>query len=143
MAFSGSVPRVCQSISLGNAAVSKPPHILRILTAAIALATTAVVSAASHAAPVETGIHKIHASARVGGKLCLVDHFHEQDGAPYRAKRVAQDSAIRQWAVFTSDEYGTVWGNFKAAAAGKVACKQGADKYWTCSASARPCRRAK
>lgn len=113
--------------------------LLALILTAAAIASPVPV----RSAPAETGIHKIHASVRVGGKLCLVDHFHEQDGQPYKTRRVAETSAIRQWTVFTADEYGTAWGNFKAAASGKVDCKQGADKYWTCSASARPCRRGK
>lgn len=100
------------------------------------LAYTAEVSAA----PTETGLHKLHAAARVGGKVCFVEHSHEGDGFALATRRGAEASAARKWSTFTADEYGTAWGSYVAAIAKSMTCRQGADKYWSCTARARPCR---
>ena len=119
----------------------RSPHTM-LAAAALALTLPCLIQHAD-AAPSETGLHKIHAVARSAGKLCMVDHFHEQDGLSFPSRHVAEASAIRQWVTFTADEYGTAWGGFAAAGSKKVDCKQGPDKYWSCSALACPCKSGK
>lgn len=88
-----------------------------------------------------TGIDKIHAQARVGGKVCMVDHEHFGEGN-LPSKRGAQAAAVRAWESFTAWEYGTVWGRYSLAAAKKMSCS-GSGAAWTCQTTARPCRPGK
>ena len=117
--------------------------VLSVLAATTMAVATPFTVGQAVAAPSETGLHKIHATARTGGKLCMIDHFHEQDGLSLPSRHGAEASAIRQWITFTADEYGSAWGGFTAAGSKKVNCKQGGDKSWTCSALARPCKSGK
>lgn len=111
-----------------------------IIPAALAIAAAPLLAVAASAAPRETGIHKIHAAARVGNKLCFVDHAHTGESDPFPSRRVALGAAIRKWVIFTADEYGTAWGSYAAAVGKSMTCAQGADKYWRCTTHARPCK---
>lgn len=88
-----------------------------------------------------TGIDKIHAQARVGGKVCMIRHEHGGDGT-MPSEGGAEAAAIRAWEVFTADEYGTAWGEYELAAAKKMRCTPSGDA-WTCQTTARPCRAAR
>lgn len=87
----------------------------------------------------ETGFAAMHSQARVGGKLCMTDHYHYGSGTG-RTKDLAQRAAIGSWQSFTDFEYGGVWARFSNAAAKRVSCSQSGGQY-SCQVEARPCRR--
>lgn len=88
-----------------------------------------------------TGIDKIHTQARVGGKVCMMDHEHFGEGT-LPSRRGAEAAAIRSWGSFTTWEYGSVWGKYSLAVAKKMTCTSTAGA-WTCQTTARPCRPGK
>jgi hypothetical protein len=86
----------------------------------------------------ETGVAGIHSWVKIGGKTCLVDHYH--DGSGTGASRAsAQSAAIRSWAEFTAWEYGSSWGRYGLAVGKSMNCSGGGGS-WSCSTSARACR---
>jgi hypothetical protein len=86
----------------------------------------------------ETGIAEIHTWVKVGGKTCMLDHFHYGSGnGPTRAR--AERAANRSWAEFTAWEYGVHWGRYSIAVSKKTTCSPGAGG-WSCAVEARPCR---
>jgi hypothetical protein len=85
-----------------------------------------------------TGLDALHDKVRVGGKLCMRDHFHDGSGSgPTRA--AAQRAAIRAWIDFTAWEYGGRWGSYAAALSKSMSCSGGPGNF-SCQTSARPCR---
>src|SRR5690242_12917201 len=53
----------------------------------------------------DMGLAGLHTWVRVGGRTCMLDHFHDGSGSgPTRA--AAQHAAIRSWIDFTAWEYG-------------------------------------
>lgn len=109
---------------------------LRISVAAIALGA-GLPSAMAQSS--ETGFASMHTQARVGGKLCMTDHWHYGDGKG-RTKALAQRAAIGSWQSFTDFEYGSAWARFSNAVAKRVSCSQTGGEY-SCQVEARPCRR--
>lgn len=87
----------------------------------------------------ETGFASMHSQARVGGKLCMTDHWHYGNGSGANQK-AAQREAIASWQSFTDFEYGRVWASFQNAAGRAVACSKGGASV-SCQVEARPCRR--
>jgi hypothetical protein len=86
----------------------------------------------------ETGLAGMHTWVRVGGKTCMLDHFHDGYGTgPTRA--AAQRAAIRAWIDFTAWEYGNRWGSYGASVSKRMSCSGGAGSF-SCSTSSRPCR---
>ena len=86
----------------------------------------------------ETGLAGMHTWVRVGGKTCMLDHFHDGYGTgPTRA--AAQRAAIRAWIDFTAWEYGGRWGSYGASVSKRMSCSGGAGSF-SCSTSSRPCR---
>jgi hypothetical protein len=84
------------------------------------------------------GLDELHSKVRVGGRLCMADHFHDGSGSgPTRAR--AQAAAIRAWIDFTAWEYGNRWGSWGASLSKRMSCSGGAGSY-SCSVSSRPCR---
>lgn len=90
-------------------------------------------------AATETGFAAMHNQARVGGKLCMTDHYHYGSGTG-RTKDLAQRAAIGSWQSFTDFEYGSVWARFSNAVAKRVSCSQSGSGY-SCQVEARPCRK--
>ena len=85
-----------------------------------------------------TGLDELHSKVRVGGRLCMADHFHDGSGSgPSRA--AAQRAAIGAWVDFTAWEYGGRWGSYGAAVSKRMGCSGGPGNF-SCSVSARPCR---
>lgn len=107
----------------------------------IASAAFALMAGAASAAkgPAVTGIDKIHAQTRVGGKICFVDHEHYGE-AESATKGGAQSAAKRNWAIFAADEYGTAWGSYEMSVAKSMSCSP-AGARWLCKTTARPCRK--
>jgi len=86
----------------------------------------------------DTGLAGMHTWVRVGGRTCLLDHYHDGSGSgPTRA--AAMHAAIGAWSDFTAFEYGSRWGSYRAAISKRMGCSGGPGNY-SCSTSARPCR---
>jgi len=89
----------------------------------------------------DTGVaQSLHPVRRERGLNCLADHFHVGNGAGQRTKKAAEVAAIRDWASFTAWEYGTMWANYGVAGTKTMSCDPSGSS-WSCSVSARPCRR--
>ena len=84
------------------------------------------------------GMDDLHSKVRVGGRVCMADHFHDGSGTGSTRAR-AQAAAIRAWIDFTAWEYGGRWGSYGAAISKSMSCSGGPGNY-SCSTSARPCR---
>ena len=103
---------------------------------ALALGLTTALGGAAVAQ--ETGLAGMHSWVRVGGRTCLLDHFHDGSGSgPTRA--AAMRAAIGTWSDFTAFEYGGRWGSYHAAVSKRMGCS-GRPGNYNCSTSARPCR---
>ena len=101
---------------------------------ALALALTTADTAMAQ----DTGLAGMHAWVRIGGRTCLLDHYHDGSGSgPTRAS--AMRAAIGAWSDFTAFEYGSRWGSYRAAVSKRMGCSGGPGNY-SCSTSARPCR---
>ena len=85
-----------------------------------------------------TGLDELHSKVRIGGRLCMADHFHDGSGTGSTRAR-AQAAAIRAWIDFTAWEYGSRWGSYGAAVSKRMSCSGGPGNF-SCSTSARPCR---
>ncbi len=86
----------------------------------------------------ETGLDGLHSKVRVGGRLCMADHFHDGSGSG-STRAAAERAAIRAWIDFTAWEYGRRWGSYAASASKRVSCSGGPGNY-SCNVSSRPCR---
>jgi hypothetical protein len=86
----------------------------------------------------ETGFAYAHDLSRVGGKLCMTDHYHYGNGTG-STKAAAQRDAISSWASFTDFEYGSDWARFGKAIGKRISCSGSAGSY-SCQVEARPCR---
>ena len=86
----------------------------------------------------QTGFASMHNQARVGGKMCMTDHYHygSGDGA---TKAAAQRAAIGSWQSFTDFEYGSDWARFSKAVGKRVSCSRSGSGY-SCQVEGRPCR---
>lgn len=86
----------------------------------------------------DTGFAYSHDLQNEGGKNCFVDHFHTGtgDGA---SKDSATKAAIRSWVDFTNFEYGSDWARWSKAAGKKTSFTK-AEKGWTATVDARPCK---
>jgi hypothetical protein len=84
------------------------------------------------------GLEDLHSKVRVGGRLCMADHFHDGSGTGSTRAR-AQAAAVRAWVDFTAWEYGNRWGSWGASLSKRMSCSGGAGSY-SCSVSSRPCR---
>lgn len=110
----------------------------RILTLAGVFAVAAALGQGVPAQAGETGVASIHSWVRVGGKTCLVDHYHDGSGSG-SSRSAAQAAAIRSWAEFTTWEYGSSWGRYSLAVGKSMTCDRGMGS-WSCNTSARACR---
>jgi hypothetical protein len=86
----------------------------------------------------QTGFASMHAQARVGGKMCMIDHYHYGNGDG-RTKAAAQKEAIASWQSFTDFEYGSDWARFSKAVGKRISCSQSGGGF-SCQIEARPCR---
>jgi hypothetical protein len=104
-----------------------------------ALALGLVMASGSAAVAQDTGLASMHTWTRQGGRTCLLDHYHDGSGSgPTRA--AAMRAAIGAWSDFTAFEYGGRWASYGAAASKRMGCSGGPGNF-SCSTSARPCRR--
>lgn len=85
-----------------------------------------------------TGLDKLHAQAREGGRTCMTEHEHGGEGS-LPSKKGASEAAARHWESFTVWEYGKAWGSYRLAAGKKMECAAGG-AGWVCKTAARPCR---
>ncbi len=86
----------------------------------------------------QTGFASMHNQARVGGKMCMTDHYHYGSGAG-SSKAAAQRDAISSWQSFTDFEYGSDWARFSKAVGKRVSCSRSTSGF-DCQVEARPCR---
>jgi hypothetical protein len=86
----------------------------------------------------QTGFADMHNQARVGGKMCMTDHWHYGNGNG-SSKAAAQREAISSWQSFTDFEYGSDWARFSKAVAKRISCSQSGGGF-SCQVEARPCR---
>jgi hypothetical protein len=103
------------------------------------LSLGALLLSGSIAASQETGIHKMHATAAMGGKLCMTSHEHYGESPPVASARAGRIMAINKWQIFTADEYGKSWGSYAASVGKKEKCT-GTAPNMICSVESRPCR---
>lgn len=85
----------------------------------------------------ETGFANMHSQARVGGKMCMTDHWHYGSGSGPNQKAAIRD-AISSWQSFTDFEYGRAWASFRNAISQKQSCS-GSGGNISCQVEARPC----
>jgi hypothetical protein len=111
-----------------------------IKTAVGGLVAVLIVSAAAGGTCAQdAGLAGLHTWVRIGGRVCMADHFHDGAGnGPTRA--YAQAAAVHAWQDFTAWEYGRRWGSFGNAVSRSSHCS-GTHGNVSCSVSARPCRR--
>ncbi len=85
------------------------------------------------------GLAGIHDWVRVGGKVCMKDHFHSGSSAGEKSKKAAEAAAIGSWQSFTAWEYGNAWAAFRNSESKSVKCS-GSGSSWGCTVDSRPCR---
>ena len=85
-----------------------------------------------------TGFDSIHATMRVGGKTCFIDHSHGGSGNG-ASRQVAEAQAIKSWYGYTAGEYGSDWANINKAIKKSMRCSQSGGS-WSCDVDATPCR---
>src|SRR5262249_38635016 len=83
------------------------------------------------------GLAGIHAWAKMAGKTCMADHFHDGQGSG-STKAQAQAAAVRAWADFTAWEYGRRWARWQLSASKSESCT-GSRGAISCNVSSRPC----
>lgn len=110
----------------------------KALLCASALALALIAALGGNAQAQSTGLDALHDKVRVGGRVCMADHFHDGSGSG-RTRAAAQRAAIAAWVDFTAWEYGNRWGSFGAAVSKSMSCSGGGGSF-SCSVSARPCR---
>jgi hypothetical protein len=98
----------------------------------------ALVMAPGGAAVAQDGLAGLHTWVRVGGRTCMLDHFHDGSGSGSTVA-AAQRAAIRAWTDFTVWEYGGRWGSYAASVSKRMSCSGSRGNY-SCSTSSRPCR---
>jgi predicted nucleotidyltransferase len=86
----------------------------------------------------ETGLAYSHDLVKAGGRLCFADHWHSGSGEG-ASKDAARAAAVRSWADFVDLEYGSSWARFSVAAGAKTQFTK-AEKGWSATIEARPCR---
>ena len=107
----------------------------------VLLSTAAAVAALLSTTPAVAqgmGLEGLHDHRREGGKVCMVDHFHDGTGSG-KTRKLAESEAARSWSEFTSWEYGGRWGAYGNAANKSMNCSN-AGGAWPCQGAARPCR---
>lgn len=111
---------------------------MRTFKLTVLACVAACAAAVSPALADETGLAGSHTLRKEGGRLCMADHFHSGsgDGATKAAARV---QAIKSWASFVDFEYGSNWARFGRAASVTTKYTK-ADKGWTATIEARPCK---
>ena len=103
-----------------------------------ALALALLLTPGAAAVAQESGLAGMHSWVRVGGRTCMLDHFHDGSGSG-ATRAAAQRAAIRSWIDFTAWEYGSRWGSWGASVSKRMGCSGGPGSY-SCEASSRPCR---
>ena len=80
----------------------------------------------------------LHSVIRVGKKTCFEGHSHSGSGTG-ATQKVAEMSAINNWAGFTAWEYGTDWANINKAVKRSMKCGRSGGGY-SCDLEATPCK---
>jgi hypothetical protein len=80
----------------------------------------------------------LHEVRKVGGKLCLTDHYHDGSGSGAN-QELALRQAIRSWQSFTDLEYGSDWASYNNSVGKSVSCGRSMGEI-SCTISSRPCK---
>jgi hypothetical protein len=97
---------------------------------------------ASPAAAQGMGLDGLHEKVRIGGKLCMADHFHQGASNGMASRKAAEIAAIKSWQDFTAWEYGSAWGSWAASVSRSMNCGPSGGS-WGCTINSRPCRRGR
>ncbi len=116
-------------------------HLRLSFLSGVAVLGITTIGTATSAAPRSTGVDSIHSQVRVGSKVCMATHSHYGE-AEMASRSGAAQAAIRNWQVFTADEYGTIWGSYRLAIRPSMSCQPTSGNRWFCKTSAYPCRPA-
>lgn len=111
-----------------------------VVCAGVLFSMFAAISIASAVDPRDGGLVGLHALVRNGTKVCMADHYHDGYSSGEPSRKAAEVAAARSWVGFTAWEYGSAWGSFAMAESKKISCS-GSGNSWSCSVSARPCRK--
>lgn len=109
----------------------------KILTAVSACAAMFVGSQAAIADDNGVG-PALHPTIMVGKKKCFDGHSHSGSGTG-ASQKVAEMSAINNWAGFTAWEYGTDWANINKAIKKSMKCGRSGGSF-NCDLEATPCK---
>ena len=102
------------------------------------IALAAIIGGVASAAADETGMASIHSWRQVGGRTCLVEHFHDGNGSG-ATQKAAMSEAIKSWEGFTSLEYGSDWGRYANSISKSATCDRGSSGF-TCQVSSVACK---
>lgn len=81
----------------------------------------------------------MHSWTKVGGRTCMLDHYHYGGTSGSKpTRKAALSDAIGSWQSFTDFEYGSDWANFNIAVGKSVDCSE-SGSGWSCQIEARPC----
>ncbi|MEQ1695488.1 MAG: hypothetical protein ABL901_06565 [Hyphomicrobiaceae bacterium] len=109
----------------------------KILTTVFACAAVVAVSPAARAD--DTGVgQSLHAVVKVGKKICFDGHSHSGSGTG-ASQKVAEMSAVNNWAGFTAWEYGTDWAHIGKAIKKSMKCGRSGGSF-NCDVEATPCK---
>lgn len=86
------------------------------------------------------GLADMHKTARVNGKTCMIDHWHNGQSGAWRSEAKARSVAIRSWKGLVRAEYGNAWTSFRASIHKRWNCKKLSDGQTSCHVMSRPCR---
>lgn len=105
------------------------------------LLMTTMIGAASTVKADDSGLASIHDWRNESGRrVCMSDHFHDGSGTG-KTRKEAEAAAKSSWISFTVFEYGTDWGSYAAASSATMNCSNSSPQNWSCSTSARPCKK--
>jgi hypothetical protein len=107
----------------------------------LALLAMMMIGAASAAKADDSGLASIHDwKNEKGSRVCMSDHYHDGNGTG-KTRQQAEAAARSSWTSFTVFEYGPDWGSYTLAAGQNMECGNASAQTWSCSTSARPCKK--
>jgi hypothetical protein len=102
------------------------------------IAAVILVLASGAAIADESGLANMHEMRKVGGKMCMTDHYHDGSGSG-PTQDYAMRQAIKSWQAFTDLEYGSDWASYNNSVGKTASCGRSIGEI-SCQLSSRPCR---